>query len=215
MESNNYMYRLKIGNLILFAFILLIFSCKQSEQMNSWAYKEGPKKYTVFPKEFLGINFCKLQFVDIINEFKTKNLEFEYFDNDAKSFIKYESDKIKIDQTEDVKAVYFIGSELDKSKILEVIYTDPYREGWLHLQIKFKEEYYDILLELIGNKLGKENSNYNRLNYNEISWDADPDHAVPTCISNIIISKKQRYEKSEKGVCYLKIITRSRDSHVH
>jgi hypothetical protein len=186
--------------------------------MNSWAYREGSKKYTTFPEEFLGINFCKIEFIDIIKELQRKKIDFEYYDDAKDQFVRYSGDINKIQQIENLKSKYYIGTVLDKSKILEVIYSDPYREGWFHLKIKFKEEYYEILLELIGNKLGKETTNYNRLNYNEISWDADPDHAVHTCISNVIISKKLRYEnggKGETGVCYMEIITRSRDPHVH
>ena len=197
---------------VIMIIALFVFSCKSDESKNSWAYKVEPDQYTVFPEELFGINFCKIEFIDIIKELQRKKIDFEYYDKAKDRFVKYTGDDYKIEKTEDLKSNYFIGEGLDKSKIIEVIYADPYKIGGFHFKLKFKEEYYDTLLELLGNILGKQNSNYNSLNYHETSWDADPNHAVSTCISSITISKKRRYEKAEKGICYLEIIMRPRET---
>jgi len=210
-----------VKKILLITVLLLFISCKPAEkekvQNNSWAYIVKMNQYTVFTEEFLGINFCKIKFIDIIEEFRRKNINFQYYSNVKDCLVKYTGEKTGFEKSEFLETTYFVGTELDKSKILQVTYEDPYKAGGFRFTIKFKEEYYDTLLCLLGEKLGTKNANYNRNKYNETSWNADPDHAVPTCISSITMSKKLRYDedkKGEKGVCYLEIKTRPRSGHV-
>jgi hypothetical protein len=208
--------------------ILLLFvgSCKQNENndiqknqekintKNKWAYNVDNDKFTIFPDKFLGINFCKIELSEIIKKFQKEKIYFTCYDIDTGDLFRFTNLEDDINKIGYIKTTFFIGTDLDKTQIASVTYADMDNEGWLHFTIKFKIAYYDELLEILGKKLGIENVNYNRQNYGETSWNANPNHSSPTCISSVTISKRLRYDDVEKAVGYLQIETRPRKTNI-
>ncbi len=188
--------------------ILFVVYCKPQKEM--------PFKRTVIPNNIFGINFCKLQLSDIISSLKNNKKIFKCYNTSIDNEIKYTGKNEELEKITGIITNFYIGKGLDRNKIIEVWYNYfPFDEEFI-FSLKFKEEYYTTLLELLNKELGAKNSNVNSEGYGEISWNDDPKHN--SCILHIILSKRQQYddpEKAEKGVCYLEIRTRARYPHVH
>ena len=197
----------KIFTILILISILSTVYCKK---------KETPLKHTIIPSKIFGIDFCKLQLSDIFNELTNKKAKFKCYDGSTGDEFKYTGERKELDRIGCIESNYFIGKGLDNKSLIYAAYGYiPFDEEFI-FSIKFKEEYYDTLLELLNKQLGAENSNVNFRGYGEISWDDDPKHN--SCILHIILSKRQQYDdpaKAEKGVCYLEIRTRARHPHVH
>ncbi len=178
--------------------------------------KEAEYKYTIFPANMFEIDFCKLQLIDIINGLRIRHSNFKCYNTSLDHEVQCNEGNAGLGKITAIAAEYFIGKGFNKTKIIKVGYNYiPFDEEFI-FSIKFKEEYYDTLLELLNKQLGAENSNVNFRGYGEISWSDDPKHN--SCILHIILSKRQQYDdpaKAEKGVCYLEIRTRARHPHVH
>ncbi len=209
---------------IMIIMILSIVDCKPKEPKKpidkkyAWAYRKGAYKHTVLPHVFLGVNFCKINFIKTVKKFQRKKIGFIYYNPRADREVKYSGEKIDFKSLELIRTNYCAFPKLDKSKVVEVIYSGSYYvNGWIQIKIKFKEDYYYTLLDLLGKKLGTKTVNYNRKKYNETAWNTDPDHAVPTCISKVLISRRLRYDdikKENDGFAYLQIDTRPPKEHV-
>ena len=111
---------------------------------------------------------------------------------------------------------YFIGTGIDKSQIVNVKYNYLPLYDQLSFIIKFDIRHYEKLLQAFQNQFDGSKAFVNADGYNEISWRANPDMSVPTCIQDIVISKRLKYDNldtADKGICYLIINTRGRKSH--
>ncbi len=215
--------RITSKTIMIIMILLSIVDCKPKEPKKpvdkkyAWAYRKGAYEYTKIPGKFLGINFCKITLIDVIAKLKKIKVKFRCYDGATGEEFKYSGSKADIYKLGSVESSYFIGSGLDQKNIIKVSYDDSTQEEWFHFTIEFHEKYYNELLHKLGKILGTKTVNYNDLDYNETSWDADPDGAVPTCISSVVISRRLRYDdikKENDGIAYLQIETRPRNGHV-
>jgi hypothetical protein len=203
--------------ILLIANILILpifYHCKFNKGQTDASHKYED---AVFPDKMFGIDFCKLQFIDIVRVLYNKRVAFQCYDGDGIA-IKCTASKEGLNKICRIDTDYFIGRELDKDKIIDIAYFHMPYDDYFIFKIEFKEEYYDIIYDLLKNKLGSNTARVNEIGYDEISWRADPQMSVPTCISKIILSKRYRYEtieEAKKGVCYLSIQTRARNPHIH
>ena len=212
---------------VLITVILLFFSCKPQElqnvqkeqhgenKTNSWEGKTVKVIHTIFPEELFGINFCTIELKDIIKKFQSNNIEFTCRDGNGRVFI-LQNLEHDIKRLVTVNSKMFIGKELDQKQIVDVGYSDIPSMGWFAFTIAFKIEYYDKVLEMLCEKFGEEKANYNKPNSGEITWYADPDYSIPTCISKVTISKTRLFAEPDmviQGAGYLEIETRPRHPH--
>ena len=227
-----------VKNIFLIIFLLVLFlSCKQDKSGEQGIHEVKLDQYPDTAGHFFGINFCEIKFIDIVNQLINKKIEFQYHDFKTGNLISYSGEKIEFKNIDGITTKCFIGRGLDESKIIQIEYMDSFHEN-LMFRIKLKEDYYEILLKLLNEKLGSGYAIYNKKKYDETTWNPDMQYtkyhkdndesgswkldikgsSVPICLESVIISKRLQYddpEKFEKGVCYLEIITRSRDLHVH
>jgi len=171
-------------------------------------------KYIKLPENLFGINFCSLKLKDIKKQLENSRKLYEIYDCDGNLFSSLEY-KGEFQYICSYVSDVFIGSGLDKNQIIKISYGYlPHLDNF-SFTIVMKVEYYDEALKILNDKLGYKYAFYNMDDYEELSWRADPNVAIPTCISKIVLSKRLRYAEPEKGVFYLEIYTRGRTSHVH
>lgn len=213
--------------LIFFLIVLFSFSsCKKGsqEQDKQLAVQDTEKvlanqrqkdnfirAYVEFPDVLFGINFCKADLWSVHQELSKLKIN-HTCDNGKCPATREDMYYLEI---ETIESDFFLGDTLNQEYILSVRYEFIHTYDSFFIIIKMKDEYYDRVLQLLSDKFGYEKSTYDTLDYDELSWYADPDHKVKTCISNITLSHRLRYEDPTDGVFYLAIRTRGRSSHVH
>jgi hypothetical protein len=180
--------------------------------------KEVTFHHTIFAHQLFGIDFCQLTKQTIIEDLQNNKIQFKCYDFFDEEEIVYNNSIAVQNKIGLIETNFFIGKGFDKLKIISVQYIHITTYDGFRIIIKFKDDYYNNLNELLKEQLGRKTLNINFNKYDEISWNANPDMSVPTCISSIILSKRLKYDdplKAEKGVCFLEIRTRARHPHVH
>lgn len=167
------------------------------------------------PNSMYCINFSTIKLIDIISILQKNNVNFKTYNWDSQE-IKWRGTQDQIERLLLIETNEFIGCDLDKSKIIKVVYRimPPYMA--FQVCVTMKIEYYDKLLESLNKQFGNNNAYINTRRYNEISWDANNKTATQDDVLFVILSKQQgNYETSEKAqkrkLCYLTIQTKGLD----
>jgi len=200
------MISLKEKIIIFTMYLICISFCNNKETNINNTYKKDFKirSYVIMPENLYGINFCEINLWNVI--MTLNNQKKTYQCNQKCPSHKHEANIIDSIQSE-----YFIGNVLKQKFIVSVNYSFLHSYSSFILTITIDNQYYSELLNHLNSQFLPENASINLNDYNEISWYANPDSKIKTCISIITLSKRlkhEMYSKDSEKFCYLEIQTR-------
>lgn len=172
-------------------------------------------KVVQIPKILYGIDFSKTNLQSVVSVLQKKRITFKCYDWDEGNEFQWTGKKEDIERIGRIETHYFLGSNIDKSKIINVEYSNIYPYMAFQIKVVIKDEYYGDVFAYLCGILGKENANLNINGYDELSWNSKHD-GESTDISSVIISKREsKYEtignSVNQNVFYLVIRTEGND----
>jgi hypothetical protein len=192
--------------ILIVLFILSLCSCPSNDK----AVKDG--KYIIFPNKLYGINWSTVKIYDVIPILQQKNVPFKCYDWDTGKEFSWTGSRKDVEKIGKIETNYFIGSELDASRIDKVEYTLIYPYMAFQIYITMKNGYYNELLESHNKKFGEKNSYVNLKGFGEVGWYASSEDIKQNDVICVELSKRKsendmQQESVNQNACFLTLQT--------
>lgn len=200
----------QIKAILIIVLILSNLQCKNNSIVEQSATKRKRDMsivgYVSFPDRLYNIDFCDIDLWQVSQKLTKKN---SMYSCDGNKCPKTRDEMLRLGIFE-IVADQFIGDTIPSQYILSVSYKYYYTYDRIQINIKMRSVCYDRILKLLSDQFEYQKASFDRNNYKELTWYADPHRSKHTCISEITLSRRLQYVEFEKDVFYLTIHTRSK-----